>query len=605
MSRSNNDRKVFTRRSFIFMGIKSILGLSIFSRLGYLQIIRSAHYKLLSDKNRISSSYILPSRGKIIDSNGIVLASNKNSYSVILDLKEIYNDENRNKYIEYILKYNDLDDNIIERLLNLPDELDRSNRFIVLGEKISWDKLSAFYMTSSYVPGISIEKMLSRNYLYPEIFSHVIGYVGSPTRDDILNSENTSYSLPLAKIGKNGIEKEYNDELFGKSGLKQVEVNSRRQFVRVIDEIESVPGHDIKLTINKELQEKVYEILSREKSASCIVMDINTGAILSFVSYPGYNTNIFNDKIDKKILDELYENPYKPMINKCLTGLYSPGSSFKMITGLAGLTRGVIDKNTRFNCSGVHNIGNYKYHCWKWKYGGHGPLNLQEALSRSCDIYFYNIARLLSPDDIARVANDFGLGLKTGIDLPGEKSGLIPTKKWKRDNKKQVWTPGDTINMSIGQGYILSTPIQLVRMISIMANGLNPITPYIFRMKEKVNNKLKYKEEHIELILDGLFDVVNDFNGTAHKSFIDDDDFLMAGKTGSTQVFRITESQRKQYKTVSDNYWLKEHAIFVGYAPVDNPKYSVCVVVEHGGGGASTAAPIARDVLMNVKSIIG
>lgn len=606
MSRQRDDRRLFTRRSFIFNGVKAVFGVSLLSRLGYLQIMRASHYKLLSDKNRTVTYQTLPSRGKILDSSGGILATNKYSYSVMLDLKDMCEDSCGQNHINQIIKHFPEDEEIALKLNNLPEKISNSNRFILLGEKIPWSKLSSFYILSSSVPGIIIEKTPARYYMNVEPFSHVLGYVGAPTKEEVQNSENRALTIPIAKIGKNGIEKTYEEFLFGKAGIRQIEVNSRRQFVRTIEEIESTLGQDIHLTINNNLQIKVYEILSKEQSASCIVMDVNTGAVLSFVSYPGYDLNIFNNKIDKKILKELYENPYKPMINKCLTGLYSPGSAFKMITGLAALHSGVINKNTRFHCNGVHNVGNYKYHCWRWKYGGHGSLNLQQAIARSCDVFFYNIAKMLSPEYISKIANDFGLGVKTGIDLPGEKSGLMPTKKWKKENKKQVWTPGDTINMSIGQGYTLTTPIQLTRMISIMVNGLKPVTPYIRQAKHIIASKsLNYKQEHIELILDAMFDVVNDPSGTAVRSQIYDDDFLMAGKTGSTQVFRITAEQRRLRKTVSDDYWMKEHAIFVGYAPADDPKYSVCVLVEHGGGGASKAAPIAKEVLLATRNILG
>lgn len=602
MSRRTEEKKLFTRRAFMFGGMKILLGVGIISRLTYLQIFKSQHYKLLSDKNRIVTTQTLPPRGNILDCNGKIIATNKNSYSVILDLLNIPPGL-RHESIQKLIKHSKIDNETIEKLLNLPENINRSNRFILLQENIDWDQLSSFYILSSFIPGINIEKNLSRYYVDPAPFSHIVGYVGSPNKEDIALSENTSLSLPMAKIGKCCIEKKYEEQLFGKSGIKHEEVNSRRQIIRMIDEIQSVPGSDIRLTINKELQNYIYKRLSEEQSAVCIVMDVKTGAILSFVSYPGYDTNIFNNKIDKNILKELYENPYKPMINKAISGLYSPGSAFKMITGLAALRNGVVDKHTRFNCSGSFDIGAYKYHCWRWKYGGHGPLNLQESLARSCDVYFYNVAMMLSPDEIAEVAKDFGLGVPTEIDIPGEKSGLMPTKTWKKKHKKQSWTRGDTLNMSIGQGFILTTPIQLTRMISMLVNGIKPVTPYVCCLKNKINfEKLKYRKEHIDIILDGLRDVVNSTTGTAYGSH--SDELCFGGKTGSSQVCRITTQQRKEFKTTSDDYWKKEHAIFVGYAPVEKPKYAICVLVEHGGGGAAKAAPIARDILLHTTEIL-
>jgi penicillin-binding protein 2 len=394
----------------------------------------------------------------------------------------------------------------------------------------------------------------------------------------------------------------YDDELFGKTGVHLVEVNSRRKSVRTVDHTDSIPGEDIQLTINLELQREVYGILSEYESGSCVIMDVNTGAVLAFVSYPGYDTNIFTRKVDGAALKELYENPHKPMINKVISGLYAPGSVFKMIVALAGLHYGVINKHTRFNCSGVHELGSHKFHCWKWKYGGHGSVDLVDAIAESCDIYFYNVAMLLGPDRIAKVANDFGLGIPTGIDLPHEKSGLIPTKAWKKQKKKQSWTKGDSLNMAIGQGFNLATPLQLARMISILVNGLRPVIPHLRAGKQPpLGDQLEYKKEHIELIMEGMDAAVNSETGTARASAIDDEDFQMGGKTGSSQVYRITEEQRKLGKTVSDDYWLKEHSVFVGYAPVDSPKFAVSVLIEHGGGGAKVATPIAREILLATR----
>ncbi|MDR0744334.1 MAG: penicillin-binding protein 2 [Holosporales bacterium] len=604
MSKLKDDKRLFTRRAFIFSGIKLCFFISIVSRLSFLQIFRSSHYKLLSDRNRIIVNQILPARGKILDSKNKVLANNKFSYTAILDLIDILAD-NKSTVIETLIKEKKLDDKIIDNLKTLPNLINRNNRFVLMQEDLTWDDLAGYYILASKIPGIVIEKVQTRYYLYPKQFSHVIGYIGSPTKEDIENSENTALSLPIAKIGKTCIEKEYDDLLFGKSGIEQIEVNSRRQFVRAIDNIESIPGQNINLTINLDLQVEVYNILSEHESSACVVMDVNTGAVLAFVSYPGFDSNLFTKKVSSKALKEYYDNPYKPMINKIISGLYAPGSVFKIVTGLTGLHEGVITEHTRFHCSGFCELGRHKFHCWKNKYGGHGSMNLQEALAQSCDVYFYNVAKLLSPDKIAATARDFGLGTKTGIDLPNEKMGLIPTKKWKKENKKQKWTKGDTFNMSIGQGFVLTTPIQLARMMSILVNGLNPITPYLHQIKAKINpEKLKYKESHIEIILEGLYDVVNSGYGTARRSAIEDPDFEMAGKTGSSQVCRITEAQRKLGQTVSDDYWKKEHAVFVGYAPADEPKYSVAVIVEHGGGGARTAAPIAQNILQATRRYV-
>ncbi len=604
MSTRRNDKRIFVSRVELFLTIQMILGLVVVVRLAYLQICQSAKYSLLSDRNRIVTQQTLPTRGRIYDAKGNVIATNHCVYSAVLDIHEIPK-EKQAETIATLLKHHSLSESVVQKLRNLPRIVTNSNRYILLQEDLNWTELSKYYITSSRIPGIVIEKNQVRKYIYPSEFSHIVGYTGSPTAYDLTNSGNSALSLPMAKIGKTCVEKQYNDELFGKAGIKHIEVNARRQFVRDIDSIAEIPGRDLNLTINLELQLEVYKILSQHESASCVVMDVDTGAIIAMVSYPGYNTNIFTNKIDGAALKELYDNPYKPMINKVISGLYSPGSVFKMITALAGLTKGVINENTRFNCTGYTEIGNHKFHCWKWKSGGHGSVDLEDALAESCDVYFYNVAKMLSPDEIAAVARDFGLGEPTGIDMPNEKSGLIPTKSWKKAKKKRSWTIGDTFNMAIGQGFVLTTPLQLAKMMAMLVNGQKPITPHLNKSFVTQNvPHLKYDPKHIQLIFDGMNAVVNSWYGTAHKSAITDEDFQFGGKTGSSQVFRITEALRRAGKTVSDDYWKKEHAVFVGYAPIDNPKFVVSVLVEHGGGGSQTAAPIARDILLAFKKYV-
>jgi penicillin-binding protein 2 len=506
--------------------------------------------------------------------------------------------------INMLIEKAELEPEVIDKLLLIVKKKHAKNESILIRENLDWNALSFFYTIASEIRGLVIKKTLSRFYPYPEIFSHIIGYTGSPSQPDVENSENLALLLPTAKIGKTCIEKMYDEKLFGTAGLKQVEVNSRREQIKLLNNIDDVDGQDIYLTINKKLQERIYKILSEQKSAVCIVMNVHNGEILACVSYPGYDTNIFSFKTGQKTLQDLYSDPYKSMTNKAISGLYSPGSVFKMIAGLGALSSGKISKYTRFSCSGCCELGKYKFHCWSWKFGGHGSVNLVQAIERSCDVFFYNVAKLVSPDIIAKVANDFGLGLLTGIDLPNEKSGLIPTKKWKRTHKKQSWTNGDSFNMAIGQGFVLVTPIQLVKMVAIMANGLRPVTPHLVKKHHAKSEPLNFEEAHISLIQDGMFDVVNGERGTARRLSTNDDSFQIAGKTGSSQVCRITEAQRLTKKTSFDDYWKKEHAVFVGYAPADEPVYAICTLVEHGGGGAAVAAPIAKDILFATREII-
>lgn len=595
MFKKDDKKNICIKRVFLFIFWNLLLIVIIILRLFYLQIYQSEKYKLLSDKNRLVIKRVLPVRGKILDTKGKEIAYNVYSYAVILDLLSLPKDNLQQ--IQDNLKKLNVYDSVIQKLNNLPSIIKQNNRYIVLQENIDWNTLTKYYVASNKYPYILIEKTMARHYSSPMACSHFIGYTSSPNKKDIAWANNPSLSLPTAKVGKNGIERQYENNLFGKIGIQELEVNSRRQLVRTINEIESIPGDDIKLTIDFNLQNEIYNILSEQKSASCVVMNVNTGAILAFVSYPGYDINIFSKKIPSKLLKEIYADKSNPLINKTSSGLYAPGSTFKIITGLAGLHYGIINENTRFTCTGYTELGKHKFHCWRK--GGHGSLNLKQALERSCDVFFYNVAKRINPDHIAKVANDFGLGFKTGIDLPNEKSGLIPNKEWKRSKKKQKWTAGDSYNMSIGQGYVLATPLQLARMTCMFSNGLKPIIPHICESNYEINKnnkKLKYKKEHINIILEGMYNVVNSQNGTAKKCKINQ--FEIAGKTGSSQVKRITASQRASGKTTSDIYENKEHALFISFAPFDNPQYAVCVVVEHGGSGASVAAPIAKEVFL-------
>jgi penicillin-binding protein 2 len=353
------------------------------------------------------------------------------------------------------------------------------------------------------------------------------------------------------------------------------------------------------------LQNKIYEILEPILSGVCIVMDVHTGAIKSFVSFPGFDSNMFVNQISRHQWRELSQNIYHPLINKAISGLYAPGSTFKMITSLAALKAGIVNQNQTYYCPGHFDYHGIRFHCWNWKQGGHGTVNMTQALARSCDVYFYNLALQLKADDIADMATKFGLGTPTGIEIPNEKKGLVPTTKWKYETKKQRWTPGETINISIGQGYLLTTPLQLAKMTAMLANGGKIIEPHLVSKDTTKSEQIDIDPKHLEIIMKGMFDAVNDPCGTGHKAKLKYPDWQLCGKTGSTQVAKITAQQRAE-GTHNDRPWhLKEHALFTGVAPFSDPKYSVVVLIEHGGGGGKVAAPIAKQVMEAVKEIIG
>ncbi len=594
-----DQNKVFTRRAVILGGIQSSLILGLIGRLYVLQVVHSKHYQLLSDKNRIQSLLLSPTRGKITDRSGITLADNHTSYRGVLSLDQ---NDDLSKVIEKLKEILHLNEQITT---SLQSQIKKRKRYtsVVIKEDLTWDELAKLELHCPDLPGVVIEKGQSRIYPYPFETCHTIGYVAAVSEKDLDGTP--LLELPGFKVGKNGIEKTFDTSLRGKAGLKQVEVNATRRAVRTLTTLDSIGGHDLRLTLDYPLQKAVYDILQKVESATSVVLDIHTGAVLSLISTPGYNSNLFTGQISKKDWKELSSNPYRPMNNKAIGGQYSPGSTFKMIVGLAGLSTGVIDKHTTFHCPGHYDFYGHRFHCWKWKHGGHGNVNLESALAQSCDVYFYNLSLLLGVDAIASTAQSFGLGSLTGIELGGEKEGLIPTKSWKRLVKGQGWSTGETLNIAIGQGYILATPLQLAKMTAMFVNGLHPITPHLVKKEDiKTSMALDYSPKHCELILNGMANTVNKPWGTAYNSRIQEQNFEMGGKTGSTQVSRITQQQRESNTLNNRPYLLREHAMFVGYAPLEKPRFAMTILVEHGGGGARTAAPLAKEILYAAQKLV-
>ncbi len=591
-------QQLFTRRSFILGALQGGLALGLVGRLYFLQILNRRHYELLSDKNRIQSLDLLPVRGKIFDRSGVLLAGNQTTYRSLINLDEV---KAVQQVLEKLKSLIEIDDQVLERIHSQLKKR-RKTFALLLKENLSWEELARLELQAPDMPWLMIEKNQTRFYPHPEQTAHVVGYVSAVTEKDL--AHDSKLDLPGLKIGKSGIESTQDQLLRGQPGLKQMEVNATQRFVRTLATLDSENGQDLHLTLDFALQQAVGQILQTERSAAAVVLDVKTGAILALASHPSFNANLFTNGISKGDWQTLNTHPDRPLNNKILTGLYSPGSTFKMIVALAGLHKGVVDSQTPFYCSGHYDFHGHRFHCWNWKQGGHGTLRLESAITQSCDVYFYHLANLLGIDEIAHVAKDFGLGQMTGVELPFEKKGLIPTRSWKQLNKGQGWTPGDTINACIGQGYVLTTPIQLAKMVAIMANGFTPIEPHLLKKDPTLHLPLHYSDAYRRLILDGMIGVVNSVRGTAYNARITQIGEEMAGKTGSTQVIRITEQQRQQNIHNERPYHLKEHALFVGYAPVHSPKFAVCVVVEHGGSGARAAAPLGRDILKAAQKLV-
>lgn len=589
---------VFKRRSFILGLGKGILLTGLLGRLIHLQIFNRDYYRTLADRNRIQTRLIAPPRGQIVDNLGKVLAINQNVYRCL-----ITPDANANIEEEV---------NILQSLLNLSDtqtkelkkQLTQQSKIAsIVKENLTWNEMAALQLKFPDLPGLLIEKAQIRQYLQPEILCHVIGYVAQASQKDL--DEHHIEPIPGLRIGKSGLEKTFQNILEGKPGMQRVEVNARRRIVRIIDHSSPKVGQDLHVTLNLELQEKIIQILEPHRNASAVVMDISTGAIRAMVSKPGYDSNLFVKGIQKEDWKSLLTHEDRPLINKTLAGQYAPGSIFKMMIALAALNEGIIDQQSHVHCPGHYDLGNHRFHCWTWKNGGHGTVNLERAIAESCDVYFYHLALRIGALKMVEMASRFQLGQLTGIELSGEKKGLIPNLEWARFRKGFFKQKGQAINISIGQGVILSTPLQMVKMIAMLVNGGKIITPHLV---PKENSPLEKFVEGIEpcwleWIQQAMNKCVNDPRGTAHRANLHLSDWSFGGKSGSAQVCRITMQQRADGSYKNLPYHLKDHAIFVGYAPIEKPQHAVSVVIEHGISGGGVAGPVAGQILQAARDL--
>ena len=589
---------VFKRRSFILGLSKGVLLTGLLGRLIHLQIFNRDHYRTLSDKNRIQTRLIAPPRGQILDCTGKVLAINKNVYRCLLTPDQNVDIENIISILQSILNLSDYQVTELKKQV-----LQQSKIASVVKENLTWDEMASLQLKFPDLPGLLIEKAQIRQYVSPEILCHLVGYVAQASQKDL--DDYHLDPIPGLRIGKNGIEKKFQNLLNGKPGMQRVEVNARRRIVRVLDHTAPKIGEDLNLTINLDLQEKVAETLKQHRSAAAIVLDVETGAVRAMVSHPGYDSNLFVRGIQKNEWSNLLTHEDRPLTNKTIAGQYSPGSSFKMVVAIAALSAGIDPKN-HVHCPGHFDLGNHRFHCWTWKTGGHGTVNLEDSIAKSCDVYFYHVALQLGALKISEMAMKLGLGEITGIELLGEKKGLIPTPEWAKFRKGFFKQKGQAINMSIGQGVISSTLLQLSRMTAILVNGGKIIKPHLIKPENYDSTKyLEGIDPHwLELLHQGMANCVNQPGGTAYAARPPSpDEWSFGGKTGSTQVCRITMQQRNDGSYADLPYHLKDHAIFVGFAPLEKPKHAVSVIVEHGASGGRVAAPLGRDILLATRNL--
>ena len=594
------NHRLITRRAAILGGVQLAFVGALAARMQFLQVDQADQFRLLAEENRINMRIIPPSRGEVFDRNGVPLARNAPSYRIVVvredagDVAEV---------LERLGKVVDLDPEEVERAMA---EMKRSAPFlpITVADEVTWEDLSRVSVNAPALPGVTPEVGLSRVYPFGSDYAHVLGYVGPVSDYDLEKLEDPDQLLriPRFQIGKVGVEAKAEDLLRGKGGAKRVEVNATGRVMRELDRREGTAGSDLQLTIDSKLQSYVQARLNGE-SASTVVMDCTNGDLLAISSAPTYDPNLFVRGISTRDYAELTENKYRPLASKTVQGIYPPGSTFKMITAMAALEEGLIGPDDTVYCPGHLEVSGRRFHCWKR--AGHGWVNLQNSLKQSCDVYYYDLAVKVGIQKISAMANRFGLGIRHDVPMSAVAAGLTPTKDWKLRTHGDDWRVGDTVNASIGQGYMLASPLQLAVMAARLASG-NEVKPRLIKSVDGIEQptlggeSLGLNENNLRKMRRAMFDTVNDRRGTAYGSRIIDDMMRMAGKTGTSQVRNITAAERARGVTRNEDLpWeRRDHALFVNYAPYDNPKYAVAVVVEHGGGGSRAAAPIARDVTL-------
>ncbi|HUF55366.1 MAG TPA: penicillin-binding protein 2 [Thermohalobaculum sp.] len=596
-----------TRRGFVLLGVQLAVAGGLAWRMRQLQLVEHDTYHLLAEENRINLRLIAPARGEIFDRHGAPLALNSQNYRVVMVREQAKEPEEMLNRLGYII---DLPGHQRDKALK---EMASKSSFVPVpvAEHLSWREFAAVNANAPALPGVQPEVGMSRFYPNGHGTCHVVGYVGRVSERDIETEEQERgavdplLTLPEFQMGKTGVERARELELRGTAGNRRIEVNAGGRVVRELGRTEGEPGADLQLTLDLDLQQYALDRLNGE-SAAVVVMDVRTGDLLALASYPTFDPNLFVTGISYKDYAAYREDKYRPLHNKWANGLYPPGSTFKMMVAMTGLHHGIIKPGASVFCNGGYNLGNRRFHCWKK--GGHGHVAMLQSLAQSCDVYYYDLAKRCGIDNIAAMCNRFGLGVDHEVDFPSLKAGLIPTQEWKKRVKDDGWRQGDTLNSGIGQGFVLTSPFELALMTARLASG-KALRPRLVRARGGVPlpveepPALDIDPEHLGIVQRGMFEVVQ--GGTAYRSRIADPANQMAGKTGTSQVRNITRAERARGVTRNDQLpWeRRDHALFICYAPFEAPKYAVSVIVEHGGGGSATAAPIARDVM--VRALYG
>lgn len=591
-----------TRRALVLGGAQALMIGGLGMRMRYMQVEQADEFRLLADENRINIRLIPPIRGRIFDRKGVLVADNVPSYRITI-VREEAGDVDQT--IARLSRLVDLDPDELERARKDLRELWRGDTPVTIADRVSWEAISRVSVNAPALPGVIPEVGSSRRYPYRDIYAHLIGYVGpySDRDRERIDAPEQLLRIPRFQVGKYGLEAQRENILRGRAGTKRVEVNASGRVMRELDRKEGQSGRDLQLTINNALQAYIHARLAGEASAAAVVIDCRSGDLVACASTPSFDPNLFVRGISSADYKRLLEDKYRPLPNKAVQGIYPPGSTFKMVTALAALEGGHVNLDETVYCPGYMDISSRRFHCWRR--GGHGHVNLTESLRDSCDVFYYEMAVRTGIKEISDMARRLGLGQEYDLPLTSVATGLVPTKDWKQQNRDNQWVVGDTVNAAIGQGFVLASPLQLAVMAARIATG-RVVTPRLIKSIDGVEQALGVgeplglNENLLREVRNGMYMVMNSNRGTAYSSRIVGDVFKMAGKTGTSQVRNITSNERATGVLKNDQLpWeQRDHALFVDFAPYDNPRFAVSVIVEHGGGGSAVAAPIARDITL-------
>ena len=607
MPRETQREKILTRRAALLAGGQAVLGATLAARMYQLQVLEKHRYTVLADENRINLRLLAPPRGRIFDRFGVAVADNRRNYRVIVVPEQAGDLEATLTALGALIEIGEGDRRRVLR------DARRRHSFVplVVRSNLSWNEMARIEVAIPELAGVAIEQGIIRDYPYGAMVAHVLGYVAAVSEKELTGDP--LLELPDFRIGKSGVEKSRDASLRGLAGTSQIEVNAYGRVVREIANRPGQPGQDTVLGIDMAMQDFVTRRCASEPSVSCVLLDAVTGDVLALVSSPSFDPTLFSTGLTPALWQELSTDPRNPLTDKAIGGVYPPGSTFKPVVALAALAAGTITPDTAVTCPGYLELGDATFHCWQK--AGHGTLRLRDAIKKSCDVFFYETARRTGIDRIAAMAGRFGFGAPLGLDIPGERAGLIPTRDWKLATTGTSWQQGETVITGIGQGSVLATPLQVATMAARLATG-RAIVPHLLRdgrlppggdPRPPGFPALGIEPRHLALVLDGMSAVVNEQGGTAYAARITDPALAMGGKSGTSQVRRISQSERDRgvRKSTEIPWKDRDHALFTAFAPVGAPRYVCAVVVEHGGetggGGSAAAAPICRDVLIEAQ----